>query len=279
MDPSALLIAGAGRLSAAERFHIRFVERSLEPGRLDRSIRWCQRYLGSTWIHLCTRRILRVHGTEQLPPFDPDKSYVLAANHRSFFDLYVITTYLVRSGLPHRILFPVRSEFFYDRWLGLLVNGAMSFFAMYPPIFRQRAKLTLNVTSLDTLATRLSGGGLFAGVHPEGKRGRGADPYTLLPAQRGVGRLLHRAGVTVIPAFINGLGNDIRRQAWGGLVGTAPPIHVVFGAPVPLDDLYASPSAAGVDREIAQRVLDAVTSLGRTERALRAGPSDPPSSA
>ena len=31
--------------------------------------------------------------------------------------------------------------------------------------------------------------------------------------------------------------------------------------------------------DVAQRVLDAVTSLGRTERALRAGPSDPPSSA
>jgi len=269
MTGSELLAKGQRQLSPVERFHIAFIERSLRPGPLDRALRCCQRYVGATWIHLCTRRLLHVFGTEHLSAFDPAKSYLLVANHRSFFDLYTITAYLVRRGLRHRILFPVRSEFFYDRRLGFLVNGAMSFFAMYPPVFRDRARLALNVTGLDVLAELLRGGGFFAGMHPEGTRNRG-DPYTLLPAQRGVGRLAHRAQATVIPAFINGLGNDLVRQVRGGLDDRGVPIGIVFGPPVPLEDLYAQPGSQRVHREIAERCLGGVGALGEIERQQRA---------
>ena len=68
------------------------------------------------------------------------KSYIVVSNHRSFFDLYVVTAYLVKRGMPHRLMFPVRSQFFYDKRVGLVVNGLMSFFAMYPPVFRERAR-------------------------------------------------------------------------------------------------------------------------------------------
>lgn len=269
MSRSELLAAGQHQLSPIERFHIGFIERSLQPGPLDRALRFGQRHVGATWIHLCTRRLLHVLGTEQLPAFDPAQSYLLVANHRSFFDLYTITTYLVRRGLRHRILFPVRSEFFYDRRVGFLVNGAMSFFAMYPPLFRERERLALNVTSLDVLAELLRGGGFFAGMHPEGTRNRGDDPYTLLPAQRGVGRLAHGARATVIPAFVAGLGNDLLRQVRGGLNGRGLPIGIVFGAPVPLDDLYDKKGSPRVHREIAQRSLAAVAALGEIERQQR----------
>ncbi|HOU93648.1 MAG TPA: lysophospholipid acyltransferase family protein [Polyangiaceae bacterium] len=270
MSRSKLLDAGHGRLSAVERSHIAFIERSLRPGALDRALRFGQRHVGATWIHLSTRRLLHVFGTEHLPAFDPEQSYLLVANHRSFFDLYTITTFLVRRGLRHRLLFPVRSEFFYDRWLGFLVNGAMSFFAMYPPVFRERERLALNVVSLDVLAELLRGGGFFAGMHPEGTRNRGRDPYALLPAQRGVGRLAHGARVTVIPAFVNGLGNDLVEQVRGGLSGRGTPIGLVFGEPVPLDDLYGQRGSQRVHREIAERCLDAVAALGEVERGARA---------
>ncbi len=269
MPRSKLLDAGQDRLSAVERFHIAFIERSLRPGVLDRTLRFGQRHVGATWIHLATRRLLHVIGTEHLPVFDPQQSYLLVANHRSFFDLYTITTFLVRRGLRHRILFPVRSEFFYDRRLGFLVNGAMSFFAMYPPVFRERERLALNVVSLDVLAELLRGGGFFAGVHPEGTRNLGSDPYALLPAQRGVGRLAHRARAAVIPAFVNGLGNDFVAQVRGGLNGRGTPIGLVFGEPVPLDDLYEQRGSQRVHREIAERSLAAVAALGEIERRAR----------
>jgi len=65
----------------------------------------------------------------------------------------------------------------------------MSFLAMYPPIFRERSRAALNLVGLDELAWLLRRGGTFLGIHPEGTRGKGDDPYTLLPAQPGVGRI------------------------------------------------------------------------------------------
>src|SRR4029079_17428668 len=134
--------------------------------------------------------IRHVYGIERLPRFDRDKSYLVVSNHRSFFDLYVVTGYLVNRDMPHRLVFPVRSQFFYDRPLGLFVNGVMSFFAMYPPVFRERSRAALNLASLDETVRLLRRGGTFVGLHPEGMRSKGGDPYALLPAQGGVGRII-----------------------------------------------------------------------------------------
>ncbi|MGH7435033.1 MAG: lysophospholipid acyltransferase family protein, partial [Polyangiaceae bacterium] len=172
-------------------------------------------------------------------------------------------------GLPQRILFPVRSTFFYDHPLGPVVNGLMSFFAMYPPIFRDRKRAALNLASLDEAAALLRGGGFFVGMHPEGTRNKGDDPYTLLPAQSGVGRLIRAAGVPVVPVFVNGLGNDLPRQVAGGLTGRGTPIHVVFGAPIDFGPLREGPDAPGTYKRIAEVCIEAITALGAEERELR----------
>jgi len=257
------------RLSELERFQIRFIQRSLEPGPLASVMKWCQRYLGATWITLATRQMLHVHGFDRLPQLDPAQSYVMVANHRTFFDLYAITAYLVRRGLRHRILFPVRSAFFYDRPLGFFVNGVMSFFAMYPPIFRERKKLALNLASLDELARQLRRGGVLAGIHPEGTRNQGPDPYRLLPAQRGVGRVVQAARVPVIPVFVNGLVGDLKAQLLNNFRPRDHQIVIVFGAPVALDDLIQQPSTPKVHQAIADRVLASVEQLGQEEREIR----------
>ncbi len=268
-DPSHALLH-SDRLSELERRQIRFIQRSLEPGWLASLLKWGQRYLGATWITLATRQLLNVHGEDRLPALDPRQSYLMVANHRTFFDLYAITAYLVRRGLAHRILFPVRSGFFYDHPLGFLVNGLMSFFAMYPPIFRERRKLALNPLSLDELAFQLRKGGVLAGVHPEGTRNRGEDPYQLLPAQRGVGRVVHAARVPVIPVFVNGLVGDLKAQILNNLHPDEHQIVIAFGAPVELDDLLDQPSSPKVHQAIADRTLAAVAQLGLEEREVRA---------
>src|SRR4029079_16659561 len=105
-----------------------------------------------------------------------------------------------------------RSKFFYDSPAGFFLNGAMSFFAMYPPVFRERHRWALSWASLDEVGRILRKGGAFMGICPEGKRNQSADPYELLPAQGGVGRIIQSARVPVIPAFVNRLTNDIVRQ-------------------------------------------------------------------
>lgn len=257
------------RLSWMERTIFGVVRASFAPGVLNRFVQFCQRTVGQSWIHHCSKNLLQVHGLERVD-FDHPKSVLLVANHRSFFDLYAVTAQLMRRGLNKRIVFPVRADFFYDNPVGLFINFCMSFFSMYPPLFRDRKKAQLNALMLDELAWLLDRGGIFAGFHPEGTRNKGDDPYKLLPARPGVGRVAHRSGVVVVPVFINGLGNDMLRQAKSNFDGTGCPIIVVFGAPVDLGELLEEPASPRVYQAIAQRCMDAISALGEEERQLRA---------
>jgi 1-acyl-sn-glycerol-3-phosphate acyltransferase len=261
-------------LTPLERAQVRFVRATLQPGRMDRSIRALQRTLGQWWIRTVTRKLRHVHGLERLPPWDPAGSVICVANHRSFFDLYVVCAELVANGLPHRILFPVRSHFFYDNPLGPFVNGAMSFFAMYPPIFRDKKRAALNLASLDELATLLRRGGVFAGMHPEGTRKKDDDAYTLLPAQSGVGRVIRKAsGATVVPVFVNGLGNDFVKQVKDGLSGRGEPIHMVFGPPIDFGGLRQANESPRTYKAIAEKCVEEIAKLGEEERRIRLGVS------
>ncbi|HEV3191179.1 MAG TPA: lysophospholipid acyltransferase family protein [Polyangiaceae bacterium] len=229
-----------------------------------------QRSVGQSWIRAATSRLRHVHGLERLLPWNPSESLILVANHRSFFDLYATTAELVARGLPQRILFPVRSNFFYDHPMGPVVNAAMSFFAMYPPIFRDRSRAALNVASLDELADLLRTGGFFVGMHPEGTRKKDDDPYTFLPARSGVGRVICQARVPVIPVFVNGLCNNLVDQVVAGVMGSGDPIHIVFGAPVEFGALLERPPSPKLYRLVAERCLQAIGELGQEERTLRA---------
>ena len=142
---------------------------------------------------------------------------------------------------------------------------------MYPPIFRDRKRLSLNHTAFSELSRALQLDGRSAGIHPEGTRNLGDDPYELLPAQSGVGRLIHIANVEVIPVFINGLGNDLVKQIKGNFNRKGERINVVFGAPIDFGDLRDGPPTAKTHKAIAERTLDVIRTLGEEERAIRAG--------
>jgi 1-acyl-sn-glycerol-3-phosphate acyltransferase len=269
-DHDLLAMSDTSLLTPLERAQIRFVRATLRPGLLDRTIRVMQRSVGQWWIRTATDSLRHVHGLDRLPTWRADESVICVANHRSFFDLYITTAELVAQGLPHRILFPVRSNFFYDHPLGPFVNGVMSFFAMYPPIFRDRKRAALNLASLDETAALLRRGGFFVGLHPEGTRKKDDDPYTFLPAQSGVGRVIHKAKCTVVPVFVNGLLNDLVKQVGTGLAGKGRPVHIVFGEPVDFGGLLQAPGSPKTYKRIAETCLEVIGELGREERVVRA---------
>ncbi len=265
-DPAAAL--RAPELPRIAHAHLKIVQRSLEPGWLDRALRLGQRTLGCNWIEICTRNIRDVHGRERIGELRADQSYIVVSNHRSFFDMYVITAYLVKRGMKHRILFPVRSKFFYDSAAGIFVNGVMSFFAMYPPVFRDKALAHLNLASLDETIRLLRQGGFFIGLHPEGTRNTG-DPYTYLPARSGVGRIIHQARMPVLPVFIHGLGNDLKKQVLGNFTGKGDRVNVVFGEPVDFQGLLDQPPSPRMFKAVSERAMEAVAVLGEEERSIR----------
>jgi len=265
-----LLALAERKLGFWERFNLRFLRRSFEPGPWNRCLLFLQRTIGQTWIHHSTKHLRRVHGLDRLPDLNQSQSVIVVANHRSFFDLYVVTAEVIRRGMKKRIAFMVRSKFYYESPLGLIVNFLMSFLAMYPPIFRERKKAGMNVLALDELAWMLKRGGVFAGLHPEGTRKRDNDPYTFLPAQPGVGRIIQAAKVPVIPVFINGLGNDLVAQVKGNWDGSGEPIHIVFGKAIDFGGLLEENSSPRVHRKISERCMEVIGELGQEERKLRA---------
>lgn len=252
-------------LSPLERRNIAWVRGSLHDPRWDRVLRWCQRVIGAGWIHFCTKNLLHVYGKERLPT--PEEGpFIWVSNHRSFFDMFVANAWLFRHGFDTRVLYPVRANFFYDSWLGFFVNGIMSFWSMYPPIFRDRKRLVLNHTAFCELAAAVDRG-RSVGIHPEGTRNKGDDPYQFLPAQAGVGRLVHLTQAPVVPFFINGLGNDLKKQVGGNFTKKGPPIRLVFGKPLRFEEARSQPGDARLYRAIAEQCMHAIGSLGQEEEA------------
>ena len=107
------------------------------------------------------------------------------------------------------------------------------------------------------------------GLHPEGQRNKTDDPYTLLPAQSGVGRIIHNSRATVLPVFINGLGNDIVRQVASNYTKTGGDVNVVFGKPIDFGELLDAPSSPRTHRRIAEKCVEVIGELGQEEKQLR----------
>jgi 1-acyl-sn-glycerol-3-phosphate acyltransferase len=262
-------------LSRIERFAVRFGELANEHPRG----KWLQtqllRGVSYVWVRAAIAHRILVEGLDDLLALRPQTGVLLVSNHRSFFDQYamLLACYMGPAPWSKRLFFPVRSNFFYDQPLGIMVNVAIAGGAMYPPIFRQSDRRALNDDALDRMVEIVRQPGNVLGMHPEGTRGKGPDPYTFLPAQPGVGKLALVAQPVVIPAFIHGLGNnaldDIRANFSKDARG-ARAIIAVFGAPIDYRDLCAEKPRPTLYKKCADRFMLEVGKLAARERELRA---------
>lgn len=233
---------------------------------------WNRAFMGAM-IWSAGGRRFHVEGLERIASLGKRARLLLVANHRSFFDFYVITAMLFwRTNLSRRILFPVRSSFFYDHPAGPLINAAMSGMAMFPPILRDRQRATFNRWSIERCVEELEKPGTVMGLHPEGTRNKSDDPYSFLPAQPGAGKLGLETTARVVPIFIHGLTNDLRdewRRNW--LEPTAAhPITLMFGPDIDFSDLRAKGSRPATQKRAADRCLDAIRDLAEQHRRRRA---------
>ncbi len=202
-----------------------------------------------------------------------DRGVVFACNHRSFFDSYLYLYSLYGSGAqwPRKIYFPVRSDFFYDRPLGIAVNLAIGGGCMYPPIYRDADKRSLNADALERIESFLQSPHSLVGLHPEGKRNQG-DPYTLLPAQPGIGQIVLKSKPLVVPVFVNGLTNDFMdslRLSMRPEAKRENPIIVCFGEPVDYDEFLNSKPRAALYKRCADKINKAIWQCGQREKELR----------
>jgi 1-acyl-sn-glycerol-3-phosphate acyltransferase len=259
-------------LTRFERVALRLGRVMNESPRAKRAARRFNETVTGRWMHLVSARRMVLLGVEHLTALSPDRGVLLAANHRSFFDMYMVLTHL-HQQVPwcERAYFPVRAAFWYEHPLGVLTNLAASGMSMYPPIYREAEKRDLTRAGLDWLAAELRRPGTVVGIHPEGTRNKGDDPYDLLPPEQGFGRVVLGARPIVIPIFVNGMSNDFISECRSTLDGTGIPIIIAFGPPVDFGELLdADPQRLRAQIAVGRRVMEAIAQLGAAEREERA---------
>jgi 1-acyl-sn-glycerol-3-phosphate acyltransferase len=238
---------------------------------------WFQRVISARVVRMMTRGRLKIHGIEHVTRASRERPILLVANHRSFFDMYVVSSSVLKmTPGARRFYFPVRGRFFYTSPVALLLN-AFAGWSMFPPIFPQASRRAFNYYSVRLLtALCRSGRGHVIGIHPEGSRNLGADPYLYLPPQSGVGRLVYDAAPQVIPVFIVGLGNSLAGElasAWRG----NRPIRIHFGETLIIPPPSRDVPRARTYREISELLMRAISELGEQDRAMYASDSSAPS--
>ncbi|MEV6600827.1 lysophospholipid acyltransferase family protein [Actinoplanes sp. NPDC051346] len=190
----------------------------------------------------------RVEGRHHVPR---DGAVILAANHLSFLDSFIIP--LVA---PRPVAFLAKQEYFTGSgprgWLTRTTLTAVG--AVAVPRGEHRAAQE----ALETALTVLKDGRAF-GIHPEGSRSRDGRLYR---GRTGVAWLALASGAPVVPVAV--IGTD-RVQPVGARLPRPGRVTVRFGEP-----LHFGPPArlaARARREATDRVMDAIAALSGQERA------------
>ncbi len=228
------------------------------------------RNVSAGWMTLGSRHMMFPLGLERLAGLKREDGILLVSNHRSFFDLYMLFLLLQRhTTLRQRALCPVRGEFFYQQWSGLLVNLFIGAGRMFPPFFREPNKQPFNKWALDRVTGELRRGEILVGFHPEGTRNKNESPYQPLPAQPGVGKIVMDSWPIIVPAFINGLSNDIAKDVWDNM-HKRKTVVAVFGEPIDLNQFRGYGNRLSSHKKIADALLKRIYELGAEERIYRA---------
>jgi len=256
-------------LDTTEQIGFRLTHK-MNQGAWKRFWTFCQRHVGSLWIKICTYNLMNVFGLENFEKASVEKPLLLVANHRSFFDMYTVSSVIFRqTKRPIKLFFPVRAKFFYTSPVGWFVNLIMGWWAMYPPFFREdkeASKREFDKFSLKKVIELSSEGrGNVVGFHPEGRRNLSESPYDLLPAQPGVGKIIYSAQPQVVPVFIAGLGNDLPKQVLGNWTG-GEKVRIWFGEPLDLSQFYEKSDRLRTHKEIGDFLMLKISELAEKDK-------------
>jgi glycerol-3-phosphate dehydrogenase (NAD(P)+) len=202
-----------------DALHRRARERGVNP-----IFYWLVRGVLQPFFHVYFR-LSRI-GREHIPQDGP---VILAANHRSFLDPFVIATMARRP-----LYYVAKKELFRNRLQGWVLNSLGAF-----PVDRGNA----DHDSIDTAKAILRRGDAVL-IFPEGTRVRPGPPGR---PKRGVGRLALETGAPVVPVAV--IGTTDVRKGW-----RIRPRKVRIRAGRPL----TFPRAENASRELAAAVTDRI---------------------
>ena len=204
------------------RYHERIRRRGV-----NRIVYWCFRALAQPAMRVLFRA--RRTGREHIP----DGKVILAANHRSFLDPFILGTCVRRP-----IYFVAKQELFEHRFFGWFLNCMGAF-----PIRRGES----DEESLATALALLDRGEAVV-IFPEGTRHRSGP---LHEPRSGVGRLALESGAPVVPVAIKG--TERARRGW-----RIRPVKVHLRCGRPLSYPRVERASAYRAREVTARIWPCV---------------------
>lgn len=276
-DPFRAPLPAAVRdvLSPVERTHVevaRFMNR--EPMKAFWTL--MQRAYGATLVHLVMRGRIHDTGFEHVARAWGEGTILFVANHRTYFDMFVVSTLLHRR-LPgrKRLFFPVLGQYYYQTLTGMALNQAFAMWSMFPPLFALPSHAASDAWALEVLtALCRRGPGHVIGIHPEGARNLSDDEYSFLRCQPGTGRIIHAARPIVIPVYVAGMHSSVPvqlRRAWR----EGRPARVRFGEPMDLSAHFALPPKGSTYKGIVDAVMGRVKALSEEDQEAQSGDPRP----
>lgn len=187
---------------------------------------------------------LQAKGTENIPKTGP---VVIAPNHKSFWDSFFLAAVVKR-----RLHFMGKAELFAG-WKGRLFLALGAF-----PVLRGAS----DQEALETSRAILLRGDVLA-LFPEGTRV--SDPDKLGNPKRGATRLAIETGAVIIPTAMTGT----EKRKWP----LPRKVRIVFGEPIPVTDLQATPEHAGLllDQTVWPSVSEEYQNLRNTPGLVAGG--------
>ena len=171
------------------------------------------------------------------PHYVPRTGGVLVvANHQSYLDPILLTV-----KIPRPFSFLAKSELFENPFFDWLIRNLNAF-----PV-RQGAG---DVGAVKETIARLQEGHALI-LYPEGTRSLDGE---IGPMQAGVGLIVRRAGVPVVPAVIEGSFDAWRPKS--GKIFRPHPVRVMYGPPLDLGNLKANQIVQKIDAKLHEMLAE-----------------------
>ena len=283
VQPSRKTEATGLGLTKTEKFNVRLVEAWHSVPTLSRLSMWMTRRHIRLQFEIILHNIFETHHFERLTKANYDNGILVCANHRSYVDNFAIAVRAMRY-IPKdvRMIAPARTEGIFDAPYGVFVNFFLTFMNIYPPVVRSSRGSMWGKQVIQILTDLLLKGRSAVFIHPEGGRNKGDDPYKLLPAKPGLGKIIHSTRTEVFPVFLQGFPKKPKEfisANYGKNKCKAPLVHAIMGESIDFSRERAMPASPEIYREIGRRLMDAIEALSVEERQLRAQLAQPQPSA